>query len=294
MQRPASFRSALAKAAFWLLFACCDNGTPQLMSTAVPAPAGFNAGAPTSGSGGMPAMAMQPDARVQAIADAGEPMPPMATDAMVQVMDEDDAGPWIAPDPQCVDGEWRLAPGFLLARKVDYVADRTVLLLPSGLLDDKATVLSSAGIPCVSATNKANCLAALELPATDQGRHLITTAGDSVRLWNPGVAGNLLGLIDTKSDAIWWALSRGAYLFPCDVRIEAAPGGFNVFGALSTACGPVADAGTHKPLDLWISERGEVLERGLEDPNGFLCGPTAEGGMGFGGMGGGAGGLGGL
>ncbi|HKP58090.1 MAG TPA: hypothetical protein VJV78_15265 [Polyangiales bacterium] len=285
MQRPASIRVALT--AFGLACAACTNDAPppQAMLPVDPVAGAPSAGAPAAGGGGSAGMTqihMQPDAMVQGIPDAG-PKPP---DATVHVMDDDDAGPdWVPPDPVCEGkGDWRLAPGFLLARKVDYVADRlTKIVEETGLPAPKATILSEAGVPCASASEKAACRAALDLMTTDLGRHLITTAGDSVRLWNPGVAGNLLGLIDTKSEAVWWAISRGGYLLPCTAKVEKAMGGFNLLGAVSSACGPVPDPSTHRPLNLYVSERGDLLETGLQDPNGFLCGSPADAGTSDGG-----------
>jgi len=281
MQRTASIRVALT--ALGLACAACNNGAPPPQATSPIAPA---AGAtvpalPAAGSAGIPApppMEARPDAMPQAVPDAGPPAIPMPTDAMVQVVEEEDAGPWVPAEPECVDGQWRLAAGFLLARKVDYIADRMILILDGGVLDDKLTILSSAGIPCASASNKHNCMAGLALPVTEQGRHLVTTAGDNVRLWSSGGAGALLGLIDTKSDALWWALTRGGYLFTCETKIATDTGGFNIRGAVSSACGPVPNPSTHRPLNLWVSERGEILELGLQDPEGFLCG-QADAGM---------------
>jgi hypothetical protein len=236
-------------------------------------------GTGSAGTPGIPTPPTKlPDAQVPSVpSDAGVPM---TTDAMVvHVEDDDDAGSWVPPDPECVGGEWRLAPGFLLAKKVDYVADRTTFVLDGGMLDDKTTTLSSAGMACASSSDKERCQAGLALPASDQGRHLVTTAGDSVRLWNAGVAGNLLGQIDTKSEAVWWSIMRGSYILPCNVKVELGDGGFTVSGAVSSACGPIPDPSTHRPLNLWVGKTGELLESGLQDPNGFLCGPPSDGGV---------------
>lgn len=290
MQRPASIRVALT--AFGLICVACGNRAPdqQLPSPAATvagasgggagAAAGTSGSAGSAGSAGGAGITMptpQMDAMPPAIPDGGTPV--MPTDGSVRIGEDDDAGPWAPPDPTCTDGQWRMAPGFLLARKVDYVADRAQLVLDGGVLDDKVSTISSAGIPCASATDKKQCQAALDLPVFEIGRHLVTTAGDNVRLWNAPSAGPLLGLIDTKSEAMWWGLTRAGYLFPCNTKVETADGGFTMRGAVSSACGPVPHEDTHRPLNLWISNRGEIIEQGLQDPNGFLCGPPADAGM---------------
>ena len=282
MQQSASIRVALT--ALGLVCAACSNEAPppHAMLPVEPVAGAPSAGAVAPGSGGSAGTSqppMQPDAMVQAMPDAGMGHPP--PDASVHVVDDDDAGPaWVPPDPVCEGkGDWKLAQGFLLARKVDYVADRAMRVLETGFPDPKPSILSEAGMPCASASDKPACRAALELTPADLGRHLITTAGDTVRLWSPAVSGNLLGLIDTKSEAIWWAISRGGYLMPCTAKVEKAMGGFNLLGAVSSACGPVPDPVTHSPLNLHVSERGDLLETGLQNPNGFLCGAPVDAGV---------------
>lgn len=152
------------------------------------------------------------------IVDAGR-------DPVVSV--EDDAGPWVPPDPVCVDGRWKLAPGFLLSRKVDYVADRDAVFVDAGVIG--TTTLSSAGVPCASATNVANCMAALAEPS-GFGRHLVTTAGDNVRLWTTSAARTILGLIDTPAEALYWAQTNSVYEIPCTAKVTPRDGYFELKG----------------------------------------------------------------
>jgi hypothetical protein len=131
-----------------------------------------------------------------------------------------------------------LARGFLLAERVDYVADR----------DDrgkKPLVLSGAGVPCASAHNHARCMTDLG-SSTTFGRYLATTAGDSVRFWPLPAAFSLLGAIDTEAEAIWVLSARG-YDVPCDVTWHRIDNGYLFEGLVdrSDRCGgrPSGDAG---------------------------------------------------
>jgi hypothetical protein len=127
-------------------------------------------------------------------------------------------------------------------------------------------------------------------------RHLVTTAGDSVRIWGPGAAASsLLGVIDTPSEAIWWVSAMvGTYLVTCDVKVEVVTAGGANIGFLlknvySAACGDVPSPITHSPLDILIRPNGETLELGPSNSTRTICGssgPSPVGGMGgVGGMG---------
>jgi hypothetical protein len=153
----------------------------------------------------------------------------MPTDAEVEggFAPGSDGGAWTPPELKCADGVWQLAPGFLLARKVDYVADRDTVFDDAGMGTVKT--LSSAGMPCASATNMENCLSALQ-ESTPFGRHLVTTAGDNVRLWNLSSVRTLFGLIDTPAEAIFWATHNSIFQVPCTAKITPRDGYFELSG----------------------------------------------------------------
>ena len=149
--------------------------------------------------------------RDAAMADVG--LPPIETD--------DDAGPYAPPDPKCVNDGWLLAPGFLPAKRVDYIADRAV----DGFTP---SVLSSIGVPCATAVDRANCEASLALEV-QLSRHLATTAGDAVRLWPPGPAAlELLGAIDTPAEALWWLSAVRGYTTTCATQVTKTDHGIEV------------------------------------------------------------------
>lgn len=227
----------------------CDNGqASQPTMTMMNVPLGGSPASNTSGTGGAAGQTPMPTAGSTASdggipdaapVDTGAPMVKDAgPDPTVSV--EDDAGPWVPPDPTCVDGRWKLAPGFLLSRKVDYVADRDVVFLDGGM--QATDTLSSAGVACASATNKAGCMASLaEVPAL--GRHLVTTAGDNVRLWNIAAARGLFGLIDTPAEAVFWAQTNSMFQVPCTAKITPREGYFELKGLFySGGCGAISPA----------------------------------------------------
>jgi hypothetical protein len=210
-----------------------------------------------------------PDAQV-VIPDAGPPAdatPP--ADALPPVVTEDDAGEWMPPDPVCTDGIWRLAPGFLLARRVDYVADRDTPIVDGGVVSEKTFLISEAGMPCASAMNRERCLAALKLPG-GLGRHLVTSAGDTVQLWGREVVLKVLGMLDTPAEALWWLTMQGGYLLPCDVRVETSKDGFRILGALSSICGETPNA-THRPLEVLVQATGTLSDFGPINLNDPIC-----------------------
>lgn len=195
--------------------------------------------------------------------DAGPPQ-----DAMPPHSEEDDAGEAPPPTPVCSEGIWRLAPALLLAKRVDYVADRDTPVI-DGVAAETSVVLSEAGMACVHAMDRDRCMTALQLSG-GVGRHLVTNVGDSVQLWNREAALRLLGLIDTPGDALWWLVSQGSYLVPCDVKVEATKDGFRVKGALSTICGSIQNS-THRPLDILVQPSGTFSDFGPVDPNDPVC-----------------------
>jgi len=215
-----------------VLVACADREPSPSPIVEVNVPAGGSQSSNTSGMGG---------AAGEATVDSGwtDPPrvgPPAPTDGSMPAMpdaaldggigsDDDDAGPWVPPDPTCVDGAWLLAPGFLVARRVDYVADRDSLLVDGGFSTDEPRTLSSAGMPCATATDRAKCEAALHQPISF-GRHLVTTAGDNVRLWQGSATRTLLGLLDTPAEAMWWLMANGPYRAPCTVKVYPSDGGY--------------------------------------------------------------------
>jgi hypothetical protein len=193
---------------------------------------------------------------------------------------DDDAGPWVPPDPTCVDGEWRLAPGFLVSRHIDYVADRDTFLPDGGLSllpdggfsTDTLRTLSSAGMPCATATDQAKCQTALAQPNTF-GRHLVTTAGDNVRLWSGSVGRTLLGLLDTPSEALWWLSISGSYRAPCSAKVYPSDGGFTVENVEpSSGCYTPPDVPPPMYTVIVNSADGALHELPAADGGRSLCG----------------------
>jgi hypothetical protein len=151
--------------------------------------------------------------------------------------DEDDAGvPEPSPtEPTCDANVWVLAQGFRLSQPVDYVADRDLSFGPSGDLENG--VISSRGTPCATATDRVRCEAALKLPV-NAGRHLVTTAGDTVKVWDATTARTIFGALDTKAEVIWFLTQAGGVIIPCTVSITESATGYLVEGfALDNGCG---------------------------------------------------------
>ncbi|HKU39219.1 MAG TPA: hypothetical protein VJR89_13755 [Polyangiales bacterium] len=278
-----------------VLLSACSNepSNPAASAQLSDAAAGTQAPALAAGSGGRAEPPPPPPMDAGANLDAG---PRPTPDAMVHVTDDDDAGPSL-PKPLCVQGKWQLAPGFLLAQRVDYVADRDPDFSapnPDGSFTPR--VLSSAGKACASATDKAKCEASLAL-SPQAGRHLVTTAGDSVRIWAQGPgASAILGLIDTPSEALWWVSALGGnYLITCDVQVEEVTAGTSTIGFLlknvySAVCGSVPSPMTHAPMDVIVRSNGEIFELGSSKSSEPLCRTVGQtpGSGGFGGGGTGA------
>lgn len=196
------------------------------------------------------------------------PLGPTAGSAATGALDDEASGSVEPGVPTCADGIWKLAQGFRLARRVDYVADRstTFPMVEPGPPPFNTTI-SSAGTPCETATNRENCLSSLELPVPF-GRHLVTTEGDNVRVW-AGVSAVLtvLGLVDTPAEAIYFVVTNNIYTVPCTATVEAVDLSFMIHGALaSEGCArAVVEA---PPIDLLVASSDgyarEVPQRGGE------------------------------
>jgi hypothetical protein len=195
-------------------------------------------------------------------ADAGVLRDAAPADAGLPSEADDDAGPYVPPDPKCVNDAWLLAPGFLPAKRVDYIADRTV----DGFTP---SVLSSLGVPCATALDRANCQASLLLEV-QLARHLLTTAGDSVRLWPPGAAAlEVLGAIDTPAEALWWLSANRGYALTCATQFAKTERGIEVrnFMPPPSPCQgafPDLDASIPASAVATVLPNGEVNESWLD------------------------------
>jgi hypothetical protein len=275
---PVETLRAFAVALGIIVCACDNSGPAAVRPIGPPAAAGASGAQPiaAAGSGGAPDAAppppSQPDAQVvvdAAMPDAMDAAPADAAivDAALPVED-DDAGPYMPPDPTCVDSDWRLAPGFLVARRIEYIADRETAFLPTGMPMDPV-VHSEFGTPCESAKDRETCLRAIRIPG-GFGRHLITTVGDKVQLWGGDTARQVLGLIDTPAEAMWLAAAIGAYVLPCSVKVEEQEASFYLTGVLSGTCGPTPNQ-SHVPLRLLVNSDGSVVDFGPENSLDPIC-----------------------
>lgn len=262
-----------------VLVACTNRGPSPSAMIQVKVPAAGSQGSNTSGTGGvagqapveMPVSTDPPHVGPPAPIDGSMPAADAALDAGVD--SDEDAGPWVPPDPTCVDGEWRLAPGFLVARRVDYVADRDSQLLDGGGFSMTVPrTLSSAGMPCATATDRAKCDGALERP-TALARHLVTTAGDNVRVWVGSASRTLLGLLDTPAEALWWVTASGPYRAPCSAKVYPSDGGYT-FENLEPVPGCFTPSVMPPPTYTVIlnSADGTLRELAAADGGRSLCG----------------------
>jgi hypothetical protein len=160
----------------------------------------------------------------------------------------------------------------LPALHVDYIADRDMRfpMVDAGEVTPtqaEIVVLSSAGIPCANARDHAACEKALTV-RPQFGRHLVTTSGDTVRLW-PGPALPLIGEIDTSSEAIWLLQStRGPV--PCSVTITREGDDFVVTGLPNWSCTQLPDGGQALTATARVSTNGAYSE--LFNDAGMLSG----------------------
>lgn len=174
-----------------------------------------------------------------------------------------DAGPWVPPDPECTGKDWRVAPGLLPAKHVDYIADRDLRFPDAGPPDQpqpvnpELVVVSSAGMACANATDRAACETALALNP-QFGRHLVTTSGDSVRIW-PAPAMPLLGVIDTPAEAVWMVIvTRGP--LTCDATITRDDDGFLITGLPNWSCPQLPDGGQVLTASTRVLPDGGVMD----------------------------------
>ena len=202
------------------------------MNTAGSTSAGRTAPTPVVDSGA-------PDSQVDADVD-----PQM--DAAVPNIDDDDAGTWVPPELECEDDVWRLAPGFLVAQRIEYVADRSITFSEvTG--QPVVTTLSEAGERCGGAKNKPACEKALELIPPVGARHLVTTLGDSVRVYDQASILSIFGRIDTPAEALWYAQNVLGFFLRCNVIVTPLTNedGFEIKNLLGMGvCGSIP------PLDL--------------------------------------------
>jgi hypothetical protein len=224
-----------------------DASQPQ--GTLAPAGGSFS---PTS-----PMLPQPPDAKSDAAVPAGDD-----DDSDGGLPEAADAGAFVPPEPKCVDNEWRLAPGFLPAIHVDYIADRDLRVADAGAGQPMSTqadlvVLSSAGEACANASDHARCESALALNP-QLGRHLVTTSGDTVRIW-PAPALRLLGEIDTSAEAVWTVLtSRG--VVPCDAAVVREDGGTVITGLPNWSCTAFADGGIAQTASARVLPNGGIAD----------------------------------
>jgi hypothetical protein len=204
-------------------------------------------------------------------AEAGMPRDAALADVGLPIEKDDDAGPYAPPDPKCVNDVWLLAPGFLPAKRVDYIADRAV----DGFTP---SVLSSLGVPCATAVDRVNCEASLALEV-QLSRHLATTAGDAVRLWPPGPAAlELLGAIDTPAEALWWLSAVRGYTTTCATQVTKTDRGIEVrnFMPPLSPCGDFStglDSSTPRDAVAIVLPSGDVNEPWLDAGQAFApCG----------------------
>jgi hypothetical protein len=255
----------------WLLLAGCAGGDADaaMLDAAIERAPALDA-APS----GLPA-SMVPDSGHRTPTEVGRSDAAASLDAGTQIdggsADEDagiadaaieggphDAGPWVPVAPECVAGEWHLAGGFLPARPVDYIADRDMRgSTDSGMFVEPNSVphvISSAGMPCANARDRAKCEADLVLP-TPLARHLVSTEDDGVRVWQSDVR-PLLGSLDTAAEALWWIMVAQGLQVPCDSSVVEVDGGFHVQGRLAIGC-TLADGG-YPAQTLLVRPTGEL------------------------------------
>jgi hypothetical protein len=148
--------------------------------------------------------------------------------------------------PACANGRLALIEDLQLERDVDYIGDYEL-----GVLVD------SKGAPCSGALQAERCAETLELAMqnNEHVRVLITTLGDTARLWTPQSLVSLFGEIDTASEAIYLASSFG-YAFDCKTEVTRVAAGFllTTAGTLGGGC-----AGIPFPADrLEVTREGVV------------------------------------
>lgn len=269
---------------FLFLSACSNESAPMSAPTTVTVPsagapaAGGSAGSAVEAAAGRASPSPPPPPDAGAPTDPPPIGPPAPTDASMPVdagmsnVDDEDAGAAEPHPPTCADDTWKLAQGFRVARRVDYIADRTIMFAaPDSVQPPVFITLSSAGTPCATATDRAHCMSSLDqnVPA---GRHLVTTEGDNVRIWQGDPVRSLLGLVDTAAEAIWYATTTSVYAVPCTATVEAVDTGFVIHGARPGVGCSLADAGMWD-LDLLVTS-ADGFVRETQSVSSLVCGNT--------------------
>lgn len=150
--------------------------------------------------------------------------------------------------PLCRDGRLVLIEDLGLERDVDYLGDY-----------ENGVLLGSKGTLCSGALQVERCEEAFELASMANGhaRALITTEGDTARLWGAQSVISLFGEIDTVSEAVYVAASLG-YAFDCTMQVTVIQDGFRITTAGVTSGGC---AGTPFPADrLEVTRQGVVSD----------------------------------
>jgi hypothetical protein len=158
---------------------------------------------------------------------------------------------------------WPLAPHMLLARDVDYLAD-----VKSGVR------LSERGSACSSASHPDECQASVRsapLPA----RMLLTTEGDTVRVWPSNAAAVLLGEIDRLEEALWMAEASG-YTVPCESVIMREQGVYVISRAQRAGVSQLGCSAATLGMALRVAPNAEITERNIESISAGVC-PTSIG-----------------
>ena len=269
--QPIASRPPFALAALLALASCTGDGS-KLGDAGKPVLApDASQSMNTAGTSNMAGtVAVPPPVDSGAPEDAAEAEPEMDAaskmDASAPNQDDDDAGMWMPPNLECKNDEWLLAPGMLLAQPVDYVADRAALFDPTNGAIEPLRVISEAGKPCDTAKDRASCERALTVtPPNVTTRHLITTSGDTVKLWDSTSISPLFGLVDTPAEALWWLQTAGTYIARCNVVVKpAADGdGFTVENLLNPGlCGgrPPTDLEPRFYATVDVDTRGFMIQ----------------------------------
>jgi hypothetical protein len=163
--------------------------------------------------------------------------------------------------PGCEDGEPDLVDGFTLERDVDYISDRF-----------GETLLSEEGTPCEGAVDMDLCLGALDGAALPF-RHLVTTEGGTVRVWESGSAVALFGQVDSVAEAAWMANALD-YFVPCDVQVDETFDLFVLDGVEARWGCSTAQA----IVTLSVSPEGQVNELRTQFLDRASCEPMGVGG----------------
>lgn len=159
-----------------------------------------------------------------------------------------------------MDKGWSLIHGFDLEQPVDFVADESF----NG-------VLSQKGTSCLDAPEGSRCFEDFKQPF--DGRHLRTTEGETVRLWNVDAVGELFGAIDRPEEALWLADAHG-YVVPCTSNVQKHATSITITNAKrgEFSCEPIWEG------KIRIDEDGVIAElEGVDMQQGCSVGRRPEG-----------------